>query len=448
MAVLGSLENLDDALAFLHQRNIKPQRLVIADDTVDEEKLARYLDLAGRHGLTLGRLPPTIEFSRAILEKGQAVRSLALNDLLGRPQVVLEMGAIRKFIGSRRILITGAGGSIGSELVRQVSDLDPAEILLLDSSECNLYSIDMELSERHPKLKRTTALCDVRDRVGLNTWFSRHLPDVVFHAAALKHVPLVEEHLVEGIRTNILGTQNIADMCFEHGTGTMVLISTDKAVNPSSVMGATKRCAEAYCQALDTLGSGTRFVSVRFGNVLGSSGSVVPLFQRQIAAGGPVTVTHPDIERFFMTIPEAVALVLQASAFSNSDRGGRGLVYVLEMGKPVKIADLARKMILLSGKEPGKGIKIVYIGLRPGEKLAEQIVHPNEELQSTPVNGVSMLTPRTADLAILKNQLSEIGRAAESFNCERSLRLLKVIVPEYNEPPTTEPRRLPTLAGK
>jgi O-antigen biosynthesis protein WbqV len=253
----------------------------------------------------------------------------------------------------------------------------------------------------------------------------------VFHAAALKHVPLVERNPVEGMRTNLLGTQVVADACMEFSVAAMVLISTDKAVNPKNVMGATKRCAEAYCQALDAHESGTRFVSVRFGNVLGSSGSVVPLFQRQLAAGGPLTVTHPDIERFFMMIPEAVALVLQASALGISNEVPRGRVYVLDMGKPVKICDLARKMIRLSGKEPDRDIKIVYVGLRPGEKLYEEIAHQSEELDNTPIPGIMMIGPRAADLEILQSQFAEIARAAEDLDVGRCLRMLNVIVPEF-----------------
>ena len=451
IGVLGSPGNLDNALAFLRQRKLEPHRLVIADDQADETEIADYLELATQQGLTLGRLPRLMGFDSATPESRSIVQPVALGDLLGRPQVVLDRDGMKRLIGSKRVLVTGAGGSIGSELVRQISDLGPAEIVLMESSEFNLYSIDRELEERHPNLIRISALCDVRDRISVKKWFSEQRPEIVFHSAALKHVPLVEHHPIEGVRTNVLGTKNIADACIDHGVTAMVLISTDKAVNPRNVMGATKRCAEAYCQALDAKGHATRFMAVRFGNVLGSSGSVVPLFQRQLAAGGPITVTHPDITRFFMTIPEATALVLQASTLGVSDQVPRGRVYVLEMGKPIKIADLARKMIRLAGKEPDRDIEITYVGLRPGEKLYEEVIHHEEELDDSPVKGVMMVSPRTAELSILQSQFAEIARAAEDLNLDRCLRLLHLIVPCYRAPipyDFTDRAHFSTIAGE
>ena len=449
IGVLGGPTNLGNSLAFLRQRKIEPHRLIIADDQADETEIADYLDRAAQHGLTLGRLPRLMGFDGTISASHSIVQPINLGDLLGRPQIVLDLGGMRSLIASKRVLVTGAGGSIGSELVRQISDLEPAEVVLLDSSEFNLYSIDKELEERHPDLIRISALCDVRDCISIKKWFSERRPEVVFHAAALKHVPLVEHHPIEGVRTNVLGTKNVADACIDYGVTAMVLISTDKAVNPSNVMGATKRCAEAYCQALDAQGHATRFVSVRFGNVLGSSGSVVPLFQRQLAAGGPITVTHPDITRFFMTIPEAVTLVLQASVLGVSDRMLKGSIYVLNMGKPIKITDLARQMIRLSGKEPDRDIKIVYIGLRSGEKLYEEVVHKEENLHDTQVKDVMIVSPRTADLAILQNQFAEIGRATADLNLDRCLRLLHLIVPCYRASiphDSTDRAHFPTIA--
>jgi FlaA1/EpsC-like NDP-sugar epimerase len=430
VGVLGGTQDLATALAFLQQRRIRPQRLIIADDHADEQTISGFLEMANRHGLTLGRLPGLTDFGSAEAKAAQTVQPVALADLLGRPQVVLDTEAMRSLISGRRVLITGAGGSIGSELVRQVSDLAPERLILVDSSEFNLYAIDMELGERHPKLLKRSALCDVRDRNGLEYWFMRERPEIVFHAAALKHVPLVEAHPIQGVRTNVLGTQNVADACVQHGAAVMVLISTDKAVNPHNVMGATKRCAESYCQALDAEGSRTRFVAVRFGNVLGSTGSVVPLFQRQLAAGGPLTVTHPEITRYFMTIPEAVALVLQASAIGAREDMRRGAVFVLDMGKPIKIADLARQLIRLSGKRPDVDVQIRFVGLRPGEKLHEELVHDEERI-STPGDGVLMVTPRTAHLPILKQQFAELGRASDHLDQDRVLRLLTLMVPEF-----------------
>lgn len=430
IGVLGRPSDVANALAYLHQRNVRPHRLVIADDEASQDTISSYLEAATLHGLTLGRLPRLMDFDGSSIGAA-TVQTIALGDLLGRPQVVIDRQTVATLIVGKRVLITGAGGSIGSELARQVSDLSPSELVLVESSEFNLYSIDKELEERHPDLARVSALCDVRDRIGLQKWFASHRPEIVFHAAALKHVPIVEAHPIEGAKTNILGTQNVADLCAQFGAVAMVLISTDKAVNPHNVMGASKRCAEAYCQALDAQGGPTRFVAVRFGNVLGSAGSVVPLFQRQIAAGGPVTVTHPEISRFFMTIPEAVSLVLQASALGVRQDASRGGVYVLDMGKAVKIADLARQMIRLAGKKADVDIMVEFIGLRPGEKLYEEVVHAAEELSDTSVNGVMIVSPRTSELAILKTQFTEFLRATQAMDVERVLRLLHVIVPEF-----------------
>ncbi len=423
--VLGSASQIGDALQYLKQRDVRPQRLVLADDDADEKRVSGYLELAMKHGLTLGRVPRLMDFEAG--NSSALVRPVALADLLHRPQAVLDRAAIRALIAGKRVLVTGAGGSIGSELVRQISDLQPQAMVLLESSEFNLYAIEKELSERHPGLERHDALCDVRDRAGLSRWFAKHRPDIVFHAAALKHVPLVESHAIEGMRTNILGTQNVADACAENSVAKMVLISSDKAVNPQNVMGATKRAAEAYCQAMDAVTGGTQFVAVRFGNVLGSTGSVVPLFQRQLAAGGPLTVTHPEVTRYFMTIPEAVALVLHASAM---EAGNAGSVCVLDMGKPIKIADLARQVIRLSGKRPDIDVKIEYVGLRPGEKLYEELVHQDEAALAA-ADGVIVIAPRTAALPILRNQMMELARACQGFDETRALRLLSMMVPEF-----------------
>ena len=429
--VLGRIEEIDDALSYLQQRNIRPQRLVIADDNADEVAISAYLELATSHGLTLGRVPRLMDFGEDGESSAALIHPIALGDLLQRPQTVLDRGAIRDLVNGKRVLVTGAGGSIGAELVRQISDLGPSRLVLFDNSEFNLYSIDKEVGERHPELPRREALCDVRDRAGVGHWFAQERPDIVFHAAALKHVPMMEAHLVEGVRTNILGTQNVVDACVQHNAATMVLISTDKAVNPHNIMGATKRSAEAYCQAMDAEANTTRFLAVRFGNVLGSAGSVVPLFQRQLAAGGPLTVTHPEITRYFMTIPEAVALVLQASALGTGPVSGRGGVYVLDMGQPIKIAELARQMIRLSGKRPDIDVEIKFIGLRPGEKLFEELVHQEEHLLQTSADGVMVVTPRTAALPILRTQFAEMAKASEHFDEDRLMRLLTLVVPEF-----------------
>jgi FlaA1/EpsC-like NDP-sugar epimerase len=317
--------------------------------------------------------------------------------------------------------------------------------VVLDSSEFNLYSIDRELEERHPQLKKQLALVDVRDAELVALWIQVTNPDIVFHAAALKHVPLLENHPLEAIKTNVLGTINVAEACFDNAVATMVTISTDKAVNPSNVMGATKRLAEAYCQGLDqsTAHYGTtRFITVRFGNVLGSAGSVVPLFQRQIEDGGPITVTHSEIKRYFMTIPEAVTLVLQAGAQGIGRENERGSIYVLDMGDPVKIVDLARNMIRLSGFRPDVDIKVEIVGLRPGEKLYEEIAYSDESIAQTHSKFVLRISPRVTDLRIVRHTVQELRQACIAGDLTRAMRLLHVLVPEYKAEPPDAPKPL------
>jgi len=444
IGVLGGSKDLGEALAFLHQRRVKPQRLVIADDQIDREGIASYVDLAAKHGLTVGRLPRITDIENTDSDAVPPIKPIALADLLRRPQIIPDCDGLKRLVENKRVLVSGAGGSIGAELVRQLSQFAPSKIVLIENTELNLYSIDGELEANSPRLKKHSIICDVRDRAKIRKCFEEHRPEIVFHAAALKHVPMVENNPIEGIRTNVLGTQNIADACVEHRVPAMVLISTDKAVNPHNVMGASKRCAEAYCQALDALQGETRFIAVRFGNVLGSTGSVVPLFQRQLAAGGPITVTDPQVTRYFMTIPEAVKLVLQATVLGTGGQAPRGHVFVLDMGDPVKIADLARRMIRLAGKEPDRDIHIVYTGLRPGEKLHEEIAHAQESLERTVVDGVFMVSPRTSELAILKELFGAIEKASLDLDEQRVLRLLQTAVPEYRRNrPSPAPEEVP-----
>lgn len=432
VAVLGGPRDLDGAMAFLAQRQIRPARLVIADDRISEDRIAEFLDRASAHGMTVGILPRLIDFADHGAAQAMVARPIDLTDLLGRPQAVLDRTALDKLIGGQRVLITGAGGSIGSELVRQVCGYLPSRLVLVENNEFNLYTIGRELQALQQGRQRRDVLCDVRDEAALLRLFDEERPDIVFHAAALKHVPLVEANPLEGVHTNVLGTRNLAEACAKYAVRAMVLISTDKAVNPTNVMGATKRWAEAYCQAMDLAEGDTRFTAVRFGNVLGSNGSVAPLFHKQILAGGPVTVTHPDVTRFFMTIPEAVQLVLQASASGIAAQAPRGEVYVLDMGKPIKIVDLARQMIRLSGKQPDVDIKIEFIGLRPGEKLHEELVHEHESHTAFMAGGAAFaVSPRTTDLAILRRQINELGRAVGSQDEEKVLRLIRAAVPEF-----------------
>ncbi len=427
--VLDDIAHLADALFQLRERGIRPETLILARDNATRRDFEDLLALSSPIGLKVGRLPPHGAFRDAT-----TVQPIELADLLGRPEIVSDTSAIAAMVQGKVVLITGAGGSIGGELSRQIAKLGPAKLVVADSCEFNLYSIDQELSEVYDDVPREAALLDVRDGDLVARWMERVRPDVVFHAAALKHVPLLEHHPIEAVKTNVIGTVNVAEACLKFGVATMVTISTDKAVNPSNVMGATKRLAEAYCQGLDQADArahATRFITVRFGNVLGSAGSVVPLFRRQIEAGGPVTVTHTDITRYFMTIPEAVSLVLQAGAHGIGSEEERGVIYVLEMGQPVKIMDLARQMIQLSGQRPDVDIKIEVVGLRPGEKLYEEVVHSDESVVPTRTKSVLKFQPRATDLRIIRQQVQELRHAAGNCDAERALRLLKISVPEY-----------------
>jgi O-antigen biosynthesis protein WbqV len=333
------------------------------------------------------------------------------------------------------VLVTGAGGTIGSELARQVAAFGPELLILLDNGEYALWQIDLELAETHAQLPRRTVIADIRDEPRLRSIFDTLRPELVFHAAALKHVPMVEANPLEGLLTNACGTRNVADAARAVGVSAMVLISTDKAVNPTSLMGASKRVAEMYCQALDITarrGGGMRCITVRFGNVLGSTGSVVPLFQRQLARGGPLTVTHPDMQRYFMTVREAVGLVLQASVVDNTSDGG---IFVLDMGKPVKIVDLARQMIRLAGLRPDRDVEIRFTGLRPGEKLFEELFHGQEPPTPTDTPGLLMAMPRTADPAIVGRAIEEINTASRAGQTRIALATLARMVPEFEQNP-------------
>jgi FlaA1/EpsC-like NDP-sugar epimerase len=438
--VLGTEENFAEVAARLEKRGRKPRRLIITIPDIDGARLSALFERADALGMTVARVPRATDFREGTGGDGIELRPIAIEDLLGRPQTVLDRPAMRALCAGKRVLITGAGGSIGSELVRQVSDFGPARLALLDSSEYQLYEIDLELSRRHAGLARVALLADVRDARRVSALIGAERPEIVFHAAALKHVPMVEAHPDEGILTNAIGTRNVADACVKHGVGCMVVISTDKAVNPTSVMGAAKRLAEQYCQALDLAeakkaGAGTHFVIVRFGNVLGSTGSVVPLFQRQLAEGGPLTVTHPEVDRYFMTVREAVELVLMASAVGAADRRFSGKVFVLDMGQPVKIVELAKQMIRLAGKTPERDIKIRFTGLRPGEKLREELLHKQEDLLPTGAKSILLASPRTSDLKLLARAFDDMERHARAGATPEALALLKHLVPEYRPTP-------------
>ncbi|NEV61293.1 polysaccharide biosynthesis protein [Thiorhodococcus minor] len=362
------------------------------------------------------------------------LRPVSIEDLLGREPVQLDWGEIRAGLAGRDILVTGAGGSIGSELVRQIAGTKPAQLILVDNCELNLYRIEMELIERHPGLPFTRHLIDVCDAAAIEALFSARRPPIVFHAAAYKHVPLLQDQVRAAVRNNVLGTRLVAEAAAAHGCERFLLISTDKAVNPTNVMGATKRIAETICQGLDGR-SQCRFITVRFGNVLGSAGSVVPLFRRQIAEGGPVTVTHPEIERFFMTIPEACQLIMQAAVI-----GDGGEIFVLDMGEPIKIYYLAEQMIRLSGREPGRDIAIELIGLRPGEKLYEELFYVSEELAPTrhPKIRVARQGPSlSADALTL--HLDRLQDGADRIDETQMLATLRTLLPSWQTAPVARP---------
>ena len=448
--VLGTFDDIATVVTELTRNSTRPQRLLVCQE-LNRTSARHLLDFSTEAVIPLARVPRLTDFRATQDDDLQRIEPVAIEDLLGRPQAVLDQPAMRALIAGRRVLVTGAGGTIGGELARQIASYGPAQLALVDNGEYALYTIDQELKERFADVPRRAIIADVRDRQRINDVLAAEHPELVFHAAALKHVPMVEANPVEGIVTNAIGTRNVAEASRAHGVAAMVMISTDKAVNPTNVMGASKRLAESICQSLDIVearrDNGTRYVTVRFGNVLGSTGSVVPLFQRQLAAGGPLTVTHPDISRFFMTVREAVELVLQASALAGSETDARGKLFVLDMGEPVKIADLATQMIRLAGKKPGTDIKIEFVGLRPGEKLYEELFYANETLLPTRAAGIRLAAPRTSDYAMLARALDEIAEHARHGDDERVLALLRTLVPEFEGngatadtvPPNTAP---------
>lgn len=354
--------------------------------------------------------------------------------LLSRAPRKIDLRAACKLMAGKSVLVTGAGGTIGSELCRQIVSFGPARLSLVDNAEFALYQIDLELREAGHGDVISTELTDVCRKEHLKQVFEKAQPDVVLHAAAFKHVPLVEENRCAGAMTNVLGAKNVFDLAMEHDAESVVFISTDKAVNPTSFMGATKRIAELYAQALDVAQNETRFVTVRFGNVLGSTGSVAPLFKRQIENGGPVTVTDPDIIRYFMTTPEAVRLVLLASSLDNAEQPivtHDGRVFVLDMGAPVKILDFAKRMIEAYGLIPGKDIEIKFTGLRPGEKLFEEMFLDTDALVKTGADGVLLASPAMIDLPLLTPRLSDVIDAALNAQKGALDEAVHHLVPEF-----------------
>lgn len=420
--VLGQIADIAE-LAKIHEADL----VVIAIPTAPQQLFRKVATLCAEIGVECRTLPALADLA----DQGVAVnqlRNLTLEDLLGREQVALDEESISGYLQQKNVLVTGAGGSIGSELCRQVAQQNPARLIIFDHGEFNLYTIDHEIRNNCPDIEVITVLGDVKNYERVDWVFRKFHPQVIFHAAAYKHVPMLELNPAEGVVNNITGSRTVADAADRYGADAFVFVSTDKAVNPANVMGTTKRIAEIYCQNLAAK-SETRFITTRFGNVLGSAGSVVPLFEKQILAGGPVTVTHKDISRYFMTIPEAVSLILQAGAM-----GEGGEIFVLDMGEPVRIKHLAEQMIRIAGLIPDNDIKIVYTGLRPGEKLYEEIFHERENLRGTNHPKLLLAGSRQVDWQWLNNELKALANAATSRNVPNLIKHLRKIVPEYEGP--------------
>jgi len=417
--VVGKLK---DMLAIVKQFNI--DMIFIAVPSASSKAMQRIVSFCEQTQLPFRTLPGLKDLASGNVSIN-ALREVSIEDLLGREPVSLDWEAINQSLNGKTILVSGGGGSIGSELCRQIAKLNPAGLIVIEHSEYNLYALELEMKRSFPQLNFYAHLLDVTDKVAVEKVFSQYRPEVIFHAAAYKHVPLLESQLRVAVRNNILGTWVIAQQAVAYAAQQFVLISTDKAVNPTNVMGASKRVAEILCQNLDSQSS-TDFITVRFGNVLDSAGSVVPLFRQQIAAGGPVTVTHPEVSRFFMTIPEASQLILQATTIG---RGGE--IFVLDMGEPIKITYLAEQLIRLSGLSVGTDIEIQYTGLRPGEKLHEELFHESEHLISTGHEKIMQAQYRPFDWQELVHSIREMVLACETSS-EIGLReLLSKLVPEY-----------------
>ncbi len=418
LLVLGDLDQLAQVV---EDRAI--DLVVIAMPSADNSQMQRVVELCERLDISFRTLPRVEDLVSGKVGL-DALRQVAIDDLLGRDPVSLDWQYISRATAGKTVFVTGGGGSIGSELCRQIAPLGPSRLVILEQSEFSLYRVEMELRQKFPNLLLQVHLVDICDADVVDHLMETYCPDVIFHAAAYKHVPMLEEQAREAVRNNVLGTRTIALAADRHQCGSFVMVSTDKAVNPANVMGASKRAAEIFCQTLNCH-SRTHYITVRFGNVLGSAGSVVPLFREQIESGGPVTVTHPDITRFFMTIPEASQLIMQAAAM-----GEGGEIFVLDMGKPVRVNYLAEQMIRLSGKMPGRDIKISYTGLRPGEKLYEELFHDQESLVKTGHEKILLAQSRKADWEQTNEMMEAMERACRDCSDQQAKALLKQLVPE------------------
>jgi len=419
IAVLGPTAQIKQ---IAQKRNI--DEIAIAIPSASTRQLRRVIEHCRGANLRFSTIPDLVDIASGKVSVSQ-MREVDINDLLGREPVTLDLDLISSFIKDKTVLITGAGGSIGSEMCRQVGPFQPKALLLLEQAENGVFFIERELQESFPQMDCRPIICDCTDQKRLEHVFARYRPNVVIHAAAHKHVPLMEINPGEAIKNNVRGTRTVAQAAHKFHAANFVLISTDKAVNPTSIMGSSKRLAEMSIQCLN-VHSRTDFVTVRFGNVLGSDGSVIPIFRQQIAAGGPVTVTHPEMRRYFMTIPEASQLVLQAATMG---RGGE--VFVLDMGEPVKIVDLARDLITLSGFRPNEDIEIQFTGVRPGEKLFEELALTGEDMQPTRHPKIFIWKNVSPDQTALDNTIAELLAVADDGDYQAIIKLIKRVVPEY-----------------
>ena len=423
--VQGVFEDIPDVV-----RKQDADLIVIAIPSLSSERMQRLVAICESANTSFKTLPKLGD-----LISGQvtvnAIQEVSIEDLLGREKIELDLDMMRAGLSGKVIMVTGGGGSIGTELCRQIADFMPGKLIIYERSEFNLYRIQQELEKKYPQVNLVTVLGDVCDRQAVENILGQYRPDLIFHAAAYKHVPLLQAHPAQAVKNNIIGTRIVAEAAGKFHCDKFVFISTDKAVNPANILGATKRAGEIYCEGMNTVSS-TRFITARFGNVLGSDGSVVPLFREQIRAGGPLTVTHPEITRYFMTIREACQLILQASVVEQE-----GGIFVLDMGDPVAIGYLAEQMIRLSGKEPGKDIEIQYVGLRPGEKLYEELFYGSEEKEQTRNDKVFRAKHAPIDWNKVKQAVSHLEQALADADDDRIKRILAEFVPHDSdeEPP-------------
>jgi FlaA1/EpsC-like NDP-sugar epimerase len=417
--VLGTAEELPKICA---DRNI--EEIAIAMPSASHQQLRRVIQVCQGAKIRFRTVPAITDIASGKFRVSQ-ILDVDINDLLGREVVQLDQDSIEAFTKDKVILVTGAGGSIGSEMCRQLCRFSPKLLLLIEQAENPLFYIERELQRQFPSVRLEGIICDITDKPRVERIIEKYKPEVVIHAAAHKHVPLMELNPGEAIKNNVVGTRVVADAADRFGTANFVMISTDKAVNPTSIMGSSKRIAEMYIQDLSRT-SRTHFVTVRFGNVLGSEGSVVPIFKKQIAEGGPVTVTHPQMKRYFMTIPEASQLVLQAATM-----GKGGEIFVLDMGEPVKIVDLAKELITLSGFRPGEDIEITFTNPRPGEKLFEELSIEGENMQRTRHPKIRIWKNIPIDRDKLRAGIDELVAIAQRQNYNEIIQKIKELVPEY-----------------